>query len=286
MSLLRSSPLFGYFPPRVVHFTRSGPISTADTLSQYPYTQCEKELDVTYLTTVVSIDNTIYEAIRKLYEDDNFFGPIIKNPEHYPRYTVKDPLIFLDDRLCIPDDRPTKETLLTMYHDDQNYFGGHKTQAAIVRDYFWPGVTKDIGTYIKSCDSRIRNKSSTQSPTGFLHPMPVPSAHFREIAMDFVGHLPRLHSFDSVIIVTDRLMNYLKIEPTKTSVTAPEIADLFYQTWYRQCGLPTAITSDRDKLFIGRFWKELMKKVDVHLRMSMAYRPETDGSSERSNKMA
>src|SRR5579859_7050602 len=112
-------------------------------------------------------------------------------------------------------------------------------------------------------------------------PMPMPSARFREIAMDFVGPLPRSRSFDSVVVITDRLTNYVKIKPTKTSVTAPEIADLFYRTWYRQFGLPTAITSDRDKLFIGRFWKELMKKVDVHLQMSMAYHPETDGSSKR-----
>src|SRR5262245_25476247 len=37
---------------------------------------------------------------------------------------------------------------------------------------------------------------------------------------------------------------------------------------------------------MSHFWKHLMKKLDIHLRMSTAYHPETDGSSERSNKTA
>ena len=37
---------------------------------------------------------------------------------------------------------------------------------------------------------------------------------------------------------------------------------------------------------MSHFWKQLMKKLKIHLRMSTAYHPETDGSSERSNKTA
>jgi hypothetical protein len=86
--------------------------------------------------------------------------------------------------------------------------------------------------------------------------------------------------------MTDRLTNYVKIEPLKSTATAPEVADVFYRSWYRQFGLPSAITSDRDKLFTSGFWKALFEKLDVHLRMSTSFHPETDGSSERSNKTA
>jgi len=104
--------------------------------------------------------------------------------------------------------------------------------------------------------------------------------------MDFVGPLPVSRGFDCILVITDRLINYVKIEPLKTTATAPEVANLFYRTWYRQFGLPSAIASDRDKLFMSHFWKQLMKKLDIHLRMSTAYHPETDGSSEKSNKTA
>ena len=71
-----------------------------------------------------------------------------------------------------------------------------------------------------------------------------------------------------------------------TRATASEIASLLYRTWYHQFGLSAAITLDRDKLFVSKFWQELFKKLNVHLRISTAFYPETDGSSERSNKIA
>src|SRR5439155_16849767 len=69
-----------------------------------------------------------------------------------------------------------------------------------------------------------------------------------------------------------------------STATAQDIANLVYSSWYCQFGLPKAITSDRDKLFTSNFWKELHKRIKVSLRMSTSFRPETDGSSERSNK--
>ena len=195
--------------------------------------------------------------------------------------------IYHGHRLCIPsNDKQTREELLKAHHDGQDHFGVAKIQAAISRDYLWPGVSRDVETYIRSCDSCARNKSPTQAPAGLLHPLPVPENRFAEIAMDFIGPLPRSHGFDSIFVITDRLTNYVRIEPTNATATAPEIADLFYRTWYRQFGLPSAITSDRDKLFMSHFWKRLMKKMNIHLRMSTAHHPETDGASEKSNKTA
>ena len=99
-------------------------------------------------------------------------------------------------------------------------------------------------TYIRSCESCARNKSPAQAPAGLLYPLPVLKNRFAEIAMDFVGPLPKSHGFDGILIVTDSLTNYVPIEPIKMTATAPEIANLFHRTWYRQFGLTSAITSD------------------------------------------
>ena len=106
-----------------------------------------------------------------------------------------DNLIFYWDWLCIPaNDRSTRETLLATYYDDRNHFGDRKTRAAITEDYFWPGITNDVDAYLRSCDSCMCKKSTTQVPAGFLHPLPVPMARFLEIALDFVALLPMLKS--------------------------------------------------------------------------------------------
>lgn len=103
--------------------------------------------------------------------------------------------------------------------------------------------------------------------------------------MNFVTKLPWSWGYNCLIIITDRLTNFVKIEPMNTTATAPEVTDHFYCTWYHQFGLPSAIISDCDKLFVSHFWKVLFKKVNVHFQMFTAYHFKTDEFSERLNKM-
>ena len=68
------------------------------------------------------------------------------------------------------------------------------------------------------------------------------------------------------------------------TLTAEQLARLFFKEWYCENGLPLEIVSDRDKLFVSRFWKALHKLTGIKLKMSSAYHPQSDGSSERTNK--
>ena len=145
-------------------------------------------------------------------------------------------------------------------------------------------MSADVDEYIRSCSQCLRNKSSTQQPAGLLHPLPIPLDRFSDISMDFVGPIPKSRGYDTLFIITDRLTGYIKVEPTRQSATAREIAELFHRTWYRQFGLPHSIVSDRDKLFLSHFWKELHRLLGVKLKLSTSYHPETDGSTERANK--
>jgi transposase InsO family protein len=72
--------------------------------------------------------------------------------------------------------------------------------------------------------------------------------------------------------------------PANLTITAEEFTVLFFNHWYCENSLPLHIVSDHDKLFTSRFWKALTKLTGVKLKMSSAYHPQTDGSSERSNK--
>jgi transposase InsO family protein len=103
-------------------------------------------------------------------------------------------------------------------------------------------------------------------------------------AMDFIGPLPKSRGFNTLLVITDRLTDYVMIEPRLGTATAEDVARLDYRTWYRRFGLPKSIVSDRDKLFVSKFWRKLHRLLDIKIKMSTSYHPETDGSSERSNK--
>ena len=66
--------------------------------------------------------------------------------------------------------------------------------------------------------------------------------------------------------------------------TAEGCAKLFLANVWKLHGLRSDIVSDQDPVFTSTFWAELMKKIDVRLRKSTAFRPQTDGQTEHINQ--
>jgi hypothetical protein len=143
----------------------------------------------------------------------------------------------------------------------------------------------DIKNYIKSCDLCQRNKSSNQAPAGLLQPLPIPAKKWEQISMDFIVQLPLTPSgHDAIVVFVDRLTKTVKMEPTKTNATAPDIAHIFFRTIFRNFGLPRVIVCDRDPKFTSHFWQALFKTMGTQINMSTAFHPQTDGQTERTNR--
>jgi hypothetical protein len=90
--------------------------------------------------------------------------------------------------------------------------------------------------------------------------------------------------FDTIITITDRHGADICIAPTHMNITAEHFTAQFFNLWYCENGLPLNIVSDHDRLFISKFWKALTRLTGVKLKMKSMYHPETDSSSEWSNK--
>jgi len=146
-------------------------------------------------------------------------------------------------------------------------------------------MTKDLeNAYVPGCVECQHNKSQTSKPQGPLHPLPVSDERGSSVAMNFVGPLPKDKGFNCILTMTDWLGLHICIVPTRTDITAESLALLFFKYWYCENDLPTYIVSDRDKLFVSKFWRALHHLTGVWLKMLTAYHPQTDGSSEHSNK--
>jgi hypothetical protein len=78
--------------------------------------------------------------------------------------------------------------------------------------------------------------------------------------------------------MTDHLGADVQLAACMTRTTAEEFANIFFNTWYCENRCPWEIISDRDKLFVSRFWKALMKLTGIKHKVSTAYHPETDGA--------
>ncbi|RXW12306.1 hypothetical protein EST38_g13546 [Candolleomyces aberdarensis] len=197
----------------------------------------------------------------------------------------RDGLWFVNGRLIIPDFRNLRGILFQLVHDCLGHFGFRKAYASLRHDYYWPNMRTDLEvSYIPACEECQRNKDSTRWPAGPLHPLPVPDGRCQSIAMDFVGPLPLDGGYDTILTITDRLGLDIQLVPCKSTLTAAELAKLFFDRWYCENGMPEDIVSDRDKLFTSSFWRSLHALTGIKLKCSTAFHPQTDGSSERTNK--
>ena len=271
-----------------IEYVKGGRNTVADALSQMPVGGEGGPVDRPKMVAVVlqvTTDPKISADIRHGYQTDAFCQKMLRNAASFPNIKIEDGLIYIGSRLVVPRTGTIREDLFQMAHDSLGHFGVEKSYVNLHSAYYWPRMRAELeGAYIPGCDACQRNKGLTKQPTGPLHPLPVPDEHGDSIAIDFIGPLPKDEGFNCIATMTDRSGSDVRIVPTRTDISAKDFAQVFFDNWYCENGLPREIISDRDKLFVSRFWKRLTRIAGVKLGMSTAFHPEMDGASERTNK--
>jgi hypothetical protein len=285
-----------------IHYIRREDNTVADALSRLPADACEsvsEDVDIadsplrwdSWLKVqtscnailTISVDESFLNDVREGYKHDKFCQKL--SSVKMPGVHTEHGLWYLGDRLIIPRFGTLREDLFRLAHDCLGHFGSDKSYANIRNSYYWPNMCRDLETaYVPACAECQHNKSATSKAKGPLHPLPVPEARGDSVCLDFVGPLPEDEGFNCILTLTDRLGSDICLIPTRTDVSAAQLASIFFNEWYCENGLPLELISDRDKLFVSKFWKALHTLTGVHLKMSTAYHPQTDGASERTNK--
>jgi hypothetical protein len=166
------------------------------------------------------------------------------------------------------------------------HLGYQKTLVVIKSHYFWPGMKKEIVEYIDRCMECQKVKAENRHPLGLLQPLTISEWMWEVVTMDFIMGFPRtgkLH--DSIMVEVENLMKAAHFIPLKTTHKATEVADIFMKEVARLHGIPKIIVFDKDPKFTLHFWKGLFKGFRTNLNFSTTYHPESDGQTERVNKV-
>jgi transposase InsO family protein len=72
--------------------------------------------------------------------------------------------------------------------------------------------------------------------------------------------------------------------PCSTTITGPDVTQLYLDNIYRWFGLLRKIISDQDPRFTSHFGQALTAKLGVQQNLSTAFHPQTDGLAKRTNQ--
>ncbi|KAA3461489.1 DNA/RNA polymerases superfamily protein [Gossypium australe] len=102
-----------------------------------------------------------------------------------------------------------------------------------------------------------------------------PEWKWDRVTMDFMSGLPLSpKKKDAIWVVIDRLMKSTHFILVRIDYSLERLAELLH-------GVPVSIISYRDSRFTSRLWKKLQEALAMKLNFSTAFRPQTDGQSER-----
>ncbi|PWA71682.1 hypothetical protein CTI12_AA283380 [Artemisia annua] len=195
-------------------------------------------------------------------------------------------LLIYQDRYFIGTESKLKLLLLQEFHDTPSagHSGVKKMLVGLSALFYWRGMRKAVEDFIKNCLVCQQTKYSTQVSGGYLQPLPTPSAVWEDISMDFITGLPLSKGFTVIFVVVDRFSKYAHFAALPSSFNAHQLAEVFVDTIVKLHGIPKTIVSDRDPIFVSKFWTQLFKLSGTHLNHSTAYHPQTDGQTEVVNR--
>ncbi|GLB45568.1 putative retrotransposable element tf2 155 kda protein type 1-like [Lyophyllum shimeji] len=189
-------------------------------------------------------------------------------------------------RIYVPNIPELRHRIVEQHHDSRvaGHPGRWKTLELVSRSYWWPQMSRYIGSYTSTCDLCQRTKVRRQLPMGKLHPLPIPEGRWSVVSVDFIIELPEAHGYDAVMVVVDSMGKRAHFIPTHTTCTAMGAANLYRKHVWKLHGLPDAFVSDRGPQFVAEFTRELYRLLGIKLSTSTAYHPQSDGQTERVNQ--
>ena len=198
--------------------------------------------------------------------------------------------IFYKEKNYIPQDVDLQQDIVKMYHDHE--MAGHpgelETYNVVKEQYWWPRLRTFVKNYVKGCAICQQFKTDHHP----FHPAYIPGTEraqttrpFANCSMDMITDLPMVNGLDSLLVMVDQgLMKRVILLPWSKMITAEQVATLLLDNLYKRFRLPNKIILDQGPQFVSQSFRELLKLLGIKSALSMAYHPQTDGTTEWVNQ--
>jgi len=186
---------------------------------------------------VEGLEVNIVEKIKKARSKDE---DVVRVVEEMKKMGVKElqgnewqiegELVLKEGKVYVPKDEELRTEVIWLHHDvlAVGHSGRWKTVELVTRNYWWPGVMRDVGRYVEGCDLCQRMKNRTEELAGKLKLSEVPKKPWSHITVDFITKLPVVVGKDVILVVCDRLSKMIHFVATMEGTSAEGLARLFW----------------------------------------------------------
>ena len=135
-------------------------------------------------------------------------------------------------RVVVPQLTDLREEILREFHYSRFavHPGGTKMYQDLSRQYYWSGMKRHVGDFVRRCLMCQQFKAEHQKLAGLLQPFEVAEWKWEHVTMDFMTHLPRTtQGHDAVWVIVDRLTKSAHFLAVRMTFTFENYAECIFE---------------------------------------------------------
>ena len=144
-------------------------------------------------------------------------------------------------------------------------------------------MIRDVGKYVDGCDMCQRMKNKTEALTEKLKLSKVSEKPWTHLIIDFITKLPLVAGKNAILVVCNKLSKITYSVTTTEETTAKGLVRLFRDNVWKLHRLLESMVLDRGPQFTVELTKELNKMLEIEMKLSTSFHPQTDSQMEKMN---
>jgi hypothetical protein len=182
-----------------------------------------------------------------------------------------------------------KKELLKQNHDDSyaDHFEHEKTFDLLKKKYFWNNMNKDVKEYVDFCSICHRVKLVKHKSHDLLQTFSISENSKQNWTMNFITDLSfskhRNIVYDSILMIINCYIKFNLYISSKKTWNVENLTNALIDKIFIKFEKFVFIVTNRESLFIFKFWSFLCYHLWIRLRYNIVYHSQTNEQIERQN---
>ena len=218
-------------------------------------------------------DTYCRDVVKKLHKDRELQKIFIKERGVLYRLWTEDGRTLL----CVLVPQVLQDFMIILAHDYSGYNGSRRTYNCLKKQYYWPGIRKQIFRHCKRCrECVLQNQGQPEKCFGHFDSPDLPMEF---ICMDLVGPIHPPSSRGKMLTVIDMLTGFTMAVPIKNK-NAETICEAYRDNKYCTFRGSSRILTNNGSEFKNKEMQEVCETLGVKHILSPVYTPQSNGHLE------